>query len=280
LDYGHMSAEPRLKDRVCFITGASKGFGQAIAVRFVEEGAKVVLSARGDCDETLSIIGKIKGLKVPVSDVAIAVHCDLASEKDIKNMVKVGEEKFGKHIHVLVNNAATFVFRSVEDATAEDWDLSCAVNIRGHALVTKYCLPGLKLSRAGVIVFQGSISSFLAQPDCNTYSTMKAGMLQMARNCAYDFAKYNIRVNSICAGTVETPISQLDRKEHGWTYEEWETIKTKQVMLGRVGHMREIANATLFYACDESSYCTGSYLMVDGGVTACTTMEFSDKSKL
>jgi len=279
-DYGHMSNEPRLKNKVCVITGASKGFGQAIAVRFVEEGAKVVLMARGDCDETLALIGKIKGLSVPVNEIAIACHCDLASEADIIKLVKDTHKKFGDKIDVLINNAATFVFKSVETATAADWDLTCAVNIRGHGLVTKHCLPGLIRSGAGTIVFQASISSFLGQPDCVTYSITKAAMLQMARNCAYDLSKYNIRVNSVCAGTIETPISATERKEHAWTYEEWENLKTKQVMLGRVGHVREIANATLFYACDESSYCTGSHLLVDGGVSACTTMEWKTDSKL
>ena len=136
-----------------------------------------------------------------------------------------------------------------------------------------------------------------------SYATMKGAIVQLARNCAYDFAKYNIRSNSVCAGTIETPISVEERKvsaaarrpppllhahcascqrpraktspmmqAHGWSYEEWQALKTKDVMLGRVGHVREVANATLFFACAESSYCTGTHLMVDGGQTPCTTM--------
>ena len=86
-------------------------------------------------------------------------------------------------------------------------------------------------------------------------------------------SKYNIRVNSVCAGTIETPISADERKAHGWTYAEWEALKIKDVMLGRVGNTREIADATLFFACHESSYCTATHLMVDGGQTPCTVME-------
>ena len=97
-------------------------------------------------------------------------------------------------------------------------------------------------------------------------------ILQMAKNCAYDLAKYNIRVNTVCAGTVETPISQVERESHGWTFEEWEKLKVKDVILRRVGNTREVANATLFYASSESSYCTGGFLMVDGGQTSCTVM--------
>jgi NAD(P)-dependent dehydrogenase (short-subunit alcohol dehydrogenase family) len=78
---------------------------------------------------------------------------------------------------------------------------------------------------------------------------------------------------SVCAGTVETPISAEERRAHGWTFDEWSKLKTQDVMLGRVGHVREIANATLFFACDESSYCTGTHLMVDGGQVPCTIMK-------
>ena len=77
----------------------------------------------------------------------------------------------------------------------------------------------------------------------------------------------------MCAGTIETPISAEERKAHNWTYEQWEALKVKDVMLGRVGNTREIANATLFFACSESSYCTATHLMVDGGQTPCTVIE-------
>jgi NAD(P)-dependent dehydrogenase (short-subunit alcohol dehydrogenase family) len=104
-------------------------------------------------------------------------------------------------------------------------------------------------------------------------ATTKGAIVQLARNCAYDLAKYNIRCNSICAGTIETPISKQEREDHGWSYEEWEALKTQDVMLGRVGTPWEIANAAVFFASDESSYCTGTHLMVDGGAAACTVMQ-------
>jgi len=269
-----MSKEPRLLNKVCVISGASRGFGQAIAVRFVEEGARVVLLSRSKCDETIGLIKKIEGLEEKrVEEITLWSPCDIGSEDDIKKAVEDIKKKWGEQVHVLINNAATFIFRSVEDATAEDWDKSAAVNIRGHALLTKHVLPLMKNTKGGSIVFQGSISSFLGQPNCATYATMKGAIVQLARNCAYDLAKYNIRVNSVCAGTIETPISVEERRDHGWTYEHWEQLKTKDVMMRRVGNTREVANATLFFACDESSYCTGTHLMVDGGQTPCTVME-------
>ena len=111
------------------------------------------------------------------------------------------------------------------------------------------------------------------QPNCATYSVTKAAVVQMAKNCAYDLAKCNTRVNAVCAGVVETPIGKTEREAHGWTYEEWEKIKSRDVMMKRVGNVREVANATLFYTCDESSYCTGSYLMVDDRQAPCTVMD-------
>lgn len=228
-----------------------------------------------------------------ISEVAISVKTDISDEASVINLVEQTRKAFGG-CDILINNAALFVFKSIEDATVEDWTRTCAVNIMGHALVTKHTVPLLKevrrhscgvwtipfltmkwswQSKCASVVFQGSISSFLAQPNCCTYSATKAAITQMARNAAYDLAKYGIRVNSVCAGTVETPISATERSEHGWTYEHWESLKTKDVILKRVGHVREVANATLFYASSESTYCTGGHLMVDGGQTSCTVME-------
>jgi NAD(P)-dependent dehydrogenase (short-subunit alcohol dehydrogenase family) len=252
------------------VTGASRGFGEAIAVRFAEEGALVVCVDCLDCDNTLRLIGSIQGIG-DVSSKALYVKCDIADESQIKAMVSTVVKKFGT-INILVNNAALFVFKTVEDASAEDWDRTCAVNIRGSALVTKHVIPVMKAAGGGAIIFQGSISAFLAQPGCATYSITKAAMVQMAKNSAMDLAQFNIRVNSVCAGTIETPISKVERVDQGWTYEQWEAQKVKDVMMRRVGQPREVANATLFYASEESSYCTGGHLMVDGGQTWCTVM--------
>ena len=266
-----MSREPRMAGKVCIISGASRGFGQAIACRFGEEGGKVACLSRGNADETLALIDSIEG-SPPVDEVAMYHTCDISDEASIQTAVAAVHAKFGAEIHVLVNNAAAFVLKSVEFATAEDWDWSSAVNIKGHALVTKACIPGMKAAGEGSIVFQGSISSFRAQPNCAVYATSKGAIVQLARSCAYDLAKYKIRVNSVCAGTIETPISANEREQQGWTYDEWEALKIKDVMLRRVGNTREIANATLFFASGESSYCTGTHLMVDGGQSACTVM--------
>lgn len=185
---GHMSREPRLAGKVCVISGATRGFGQAIAIRFLEEGARVVMLARSSFAETMALLNKIEGTSPAyVEENTLCLSCDIESEADCEKTAKAVAEKFGPAVHALVNNAALFVFHSVETASAADWDRSAAVNIKGHALLTKALLPGLKVggSQGGAsIVFQGSISSFLAQPNCATYSTMKGAIVQLARNCA------------------------------------------------------------------------------------------------
>ena len=186
-----MSKEPRLLGKVAIISGASRGFGQAIAVRFLEEGAKVVLLARSSMAETLGLMNQIAGITPEYIEAnTLCSACDIETESDCQKVASSTVAKFGPAIHVLVNNAALFVFHSVETASAADWDRSAAVNIKGHALLTKACLPYMKnLPDGGAsIVFQGSISAFLAQPNCATYATMKGAIVQLARNCAYDFA--------------------------------------------------------------------------------------------
>ena len=191
LQYGTLSKEPRLPGKVCIISGASRGFGQGIAVRFLEEGARVVLLARSSMAETLGLMNKVAGVTPEYVEAnTLCLSADIESEADCAKAVAATVARFGPVIHVLVNNAALFVFHSVETATAEDWDRSAAVNIKGHALLTKAVLPHMKgiPDSGGSIIFQGSISSFLAQPNCATYATMKGALVQLARNCAYDFA--------------------------------------------------------------------------------------------
>ena len=182
---GHLSAEPRLARKVAVISGATRGFGQAIAVRVLEEGARVVLLARSSFDETLALLRSVKGATPEyVAANVLCVKCDIESEADCAAAAAAAAAAFGPAVHVLVNNAALFVFHSVETASAADWDRSAAVNIKGHALLTKALLPAMKAAGGASIVWQGSISAFLAQPGCATYATMKGAIVQLARNCA------------------------------------------------------------------------------------------------
>ena len=127
------------------------------------------------------------------SDV-LCLKCDVTNEMDLNNSVRKGVEKYGFSVHGLVSNHASFVFKSIEHASLEEWTHSLKVNVTGTALLTKAFLPGLKKAGNASIVFLGSISGFLAQPNCATYAITKAAIGQLARSSAYDLAKYGTQI--------------------------------------------------------------------------------------
>lgn len=141
-----------------------------------------------DCSETLAMIGAIKNMNQPLSDVAMYIHCDISNECQVKKAIGLAIEHYeGPKIDILVNNACSFVFKSVEDASVEDFKKSMNVNILGHALVTKYCLPYMKNASAtpgygSSIIFQGSISSFRGQPNCATCECNRSSVICLSQS--------------------------------------------------------------------------------------------------
>jgi NAD(P)-dependent dehydrogenase (short-subunit alcohol dehydrogenase family) len=251
----------RLKNHVGIITGSGSGIGQATAVLFAEEGAKVVVVDvdRAGGEKTVSTI-KEKGGQ------CLFVKADISNEEEVKGMVEETGRTFGT-IDILVNNAAVFVLKGLE-ATVEDWQRSLSVNVIGTALCSKYAVEEMKKRRRGAIVNLGSISSFVAQPEFITYSATKAAIVQMTRNMAMDLAPFNIRVNCVCPGSILTPISYSVVEQAGITMEEFLAQQGPLHLLNRVGQPREVANAIVFLASEEASFITGAPLMVDGGYTA------------
>jgi len=250
-----------VKDRVVIVTGAGSGIGEATAQVFGERGSKVVLA---DIDSA----GGEKNLAAVKSKggAAIFVCADLSQEADAKRIVDEAVKAFGA-VHILVNNAAVFVLKGAE-ATKEEWQKSLGVNVIGTAMVTKYAVAEMKKAGGGAIVNLGSISSFCAQPDFYAYSATKAAVVQMTRNMAMDFGQHNIRVNSVCPGTIITPASYRHMAKVGQTLEQFSAEAGKMTFLARPGHPREVANAIVFLASEEASYITGAFLMVDGGYSA------------
>ena len=251
----------RLADKIALITGAADGIGAATAQRFAEEGAAVVLA---DIDEAggLAVRDRIEA----AGGRAVFVHADIAHEPDATALAGVAQREFGA-LHVLVNNAATFVLQGIE-ASAADWRRSLDVNVVGTALVTRAAAPIIAASGGGAIVNLASISSFVAQPAFITYSATKAAILQMTRNLALDLAPQGIRVNCVCPGTILTRASRDHMARTGTTMQEFLAAEAPKHLLNRVGSPRDVANAILFLASDEASFITGTHLMVDGGYTA------------
>ena len=250
----------RLANKTAIITGVGAGIGEAIAVRFAEEGARLVLN---DISELAArtTLSKVTALG---AQAALAV-ADISQEPGARSIAARAVDEFGT-LDILINNAADFTQKSVEKAEIADWQKVLGVNVIGTALVAKHAIPHMK-TRGGSIVNIASMSGVIAQPDFATYNSSKGAVLTMTKCLALDLAPWNIRVNSICPGCILTSASYREIERMGLTFEQWRDRVAPLHMLNRLGDPREVANAALFLASDESSFITATHLMVDGGYT-------------
>jgi len=251
----------RLTDKIAIVTGVGAGIGEAIAVRFAEEGARLVLN---DIDAAAAerTLRKVQALGAK----AVPAVADISQEAGARNIAETAVSSFGG-VHVVVNNAADFTQKNVEAASVADWQKVLGVNVIGTALVSKFAIPHLKAA-GGAIVNIASMSGLIAQPDFATYNASKGAVLTLTKCMAMDLAPYRIRVNAICPGAVLTSASYREIQRLGMTFEEWRDQVAPLHLLNRLGEPREVANAALFLASDEASFITGVHLMVDGGYTA------------
>lgn len=250
----------RLANKTAIITGVGAGIGQAIALRFAEEGARLLLNDRNQAAGQATL-AKVKELGAEAALVA----ADISQETDARSISRTAVERFGG-IDILVNNAADFTQKNVEQAEVADWQKVLGVNVIGTALVSKHAIPHMK-ARGGSIVNIASMSAVIAQPDFATYNASKGAILTMTKCMALDLAPFNIRVNSICPGCILTSASYREIERLGLTFEQWRDRAAPLHMLNRLGEPREVANAVLFLASDEASFITATHLMVDGGYT-------------
>jgi NAD(P)-dependent dehydrogenase (short-subunit alcohol dehydrogenase family) len=252
----------RLKDKVAIVTGGANGICRAICELFAEEGARVVVAdiERDPGRET------VEGIRSAGGD-ALLVETDVSNEADVKRMVGATLDAYGT-VDVLVCGAAAFVFGRVDSATEADWQRVLGVNVLGTAFSAKHVLPAMKQGGGGSIVVIGSVSSFVAQPAFVPYNSSKGAVLQMTRSMAVDMAPFNIRVNCVCPGSIVTRATELHREFVGVDRDQFLQEAADVSILKRSGTPREVAYGALFLASDESSFITGSPLMVDGGLTA------------
>lgn len=246
----------RLKDKVAIVTGAASGIGQAIAQVFAKEGAKVVVNDIND-----------KGGEATVKSItdcggeALFVHADVSNSGEVRNMVKVTLEKFGG-INVLVNNAAYLInFKPVLETPEDEWDIAIDVTLKGVFLCSKYALPEMIKAGGGSIINIASVGGMVGFADYSAYCSAKGGVIQLTKSMAIDYGRKNIRVNAICPGPIDTPTTPeaQDEKLHQW--------QRDMTVLGRTATPEEVAWPAVFLACDESSFVSGSNLVVDGGWT-------------
>lgn len=253
----------RLKGKVAVITGAGSGIGKATAKLFAQEGAKVVVA---DIDPKMGevVVREIKGAK----GEATFVRVDVASPADIQRMVQTAVNSYGR-LDILFNNAGV-PGESLEETTEEKWHKVIDTNLTGPFLACKQAIPEMKKQGGGNIINTGSTGGLRAAGRSPAYTASKGGLVMLSRALAKALAKDNIRVNCICPGRVETGLSDAFMSYPKTEEERGKRLASalQSIPLGRQGKPEEIASAVLFLASDESSYVTGSALVVDGGSIA------------
>lgn len=244
----------RLQDKVAVITGAGQGLGQAIALLFGREGAKVVVADVNEAagEETVSMIREQGG-------EAAFVFTDVSKADDAEHMIAAAVESYGG-VDILVNNAGVHIGGEVPDTTEEDWDYILSVNLKGPFLCSKYAIRQMRKQGGGNIVCISSQSGLVSHPGEAAYGVSKAGLIGLAKYMAHDHAQDNIRVNVVCPGGMDTPMILSRPEEQIAPYR-------KANLLQRFADPIEVAYAVLFLASDESSYITGSVVVADGGYT-------------
>ena len=248
----------RLKGKVALITGGARGQGAAEAKLFAKDGAKVVIT------DILDNEGKKTEAEITeTGGKCLYMHHDVTNSKDWETIVSKTVEHFGK-IDILLNNAGIAVWGTNDDTSEEIWDSVMDVNAKGVFLGTKHVVPEMKKNGSGSIINVSSISGIIGQPAIQpVYNASKGAVRIFTKSTAVQYGKYGIRANSIHPGGVDTDmIAHLTEDD-----ERQQRIK-ETVPLQRIADPIEIAYGALFLASDESSFMTGSEMVMDGGVTA------------
>ena len=225
---------------------------------FAQEGARVVIGDVRD-DQGMQVEAEIREL----GGEAVYLHLDVTSADDWQRAIDTAEQRFGK-VDVLVNNAAIVVRKSIEETTSDDWDNIMAVNAKGVFLGTRAVIPAMRRAGGGSIINISSISG-LVSIGPPAYIATKGAVRLFTKSTAIQYASENIRANSIHPGSVDT-----DMRREGMGNQTAEEIQARvdQIPLRRVGTTEDIAYGVLFLASDESSFMTGSEVVIDGGYTA------------
>ena len=248
----------RLESKVAFISGGARGMGAAEAKMFAREGAKV---AFGDVLEEEG-----KQVEAEINETggeALFVRLDVTSESDWERAISATVQRFGK-LDVLVNNAAVAVFVEPDDATVADWDRQMAINAKGVFLGTKAAIPEMRKAGGGSIVNISSTSGLIGQGYIHPgYNASKGAVRLLTKSIAVQYAKEGIRANSVHPGGTLTSMTEKRLSDP-----EAYALGISRIPLGCFAQPEEIAYGVLYLASDESSYVTGSELVIDGGYTA------------
>lgn len=246
-----------LKNKIAIITGARRGMGKAHALVLAKAGAKVVVSdiSQEDCEK---VAEEVEG----EGGESLAVKCDISKKDEVEEMVAETMERFGR-IDILVNNAGILQNKSFLEITEADWDKIMDVNLKGYFLCAQACAREMVKQESGSIVNVASIAMGqvgVGFPNIVHYCASKGGIVAMTESLALEMAPYNIRVNAVAPGAINTPMAASTKEN-----EEARKGTLARIPMHRFGDPEEVAKTVLFLASDESSYMTGSVMVVDGG---------------
>ncbi len=242
----------RFSGRTALVTGAGAGIGRAITLRLVKEGANVLAL---DVSDTVESVAREAGSAVR------AVRCDVSDPHDVEAAFSLCRNHFAR-LDLLFNNAGiSGPLKRIHEYALADWDRVMAVNLRGAFVVLQQALKMMLESGGGAVVNTASIGAFHATPLVSAYVSSKGGLAMLTRAAALEYVGHSIRVNAVCPGTVETPMTKAASAE----------IRARQIArapIGRLAEPEEVAGLALFLASDDASYITGQCYLIDGGRSA------------
>jgi NAD(P)-dependent dehydrogenase (short-subunit alcohol dehydrogenase family) len=246
-----------LTGKSAFVTGASRGIGRSVAVCLAQAGAQVALVGRDAAalDQTLAEIEEVGGR-------GLALKADVTDSTSVQQAADAARQAFGK-LDILVCNAGAQRLKPFLDMTQSDWRELIATNLEG-AIVSMQCVGrGMVEQKSGVVLVMASIYSFVGAPGNSIYCMTKGGLLQLSKAVAVEWARYNVRVNAICPGWIETDLTRPYMQDQKAV-----DAGLRQIPIRRFGKPEDIGPLAVYLASDEASFVTGQSFVIDGGQIA------------